>query len=89
MVVALQQAQARVAEVRTSLPSDLELIIDRLTPAAFPFISINLTGGLSSADLYDYAFYVMRLFGESPKLLCDLTAHGAGAVGLVESSFAD
>jgi CzcA family heavy metal efflux pump len=61
MVVALQQAQARVAEVRTSLPSDLELTIDRLTPAAFPFISINLTGGgLSSADLYDYAFYVMR-----------------------------
>jgi CzcA family heavy metal efflux pump len=60
MVVALQQAQARVAEIRSSLPSDLELTIDRLTPAAFPFTSINLTGGLSAADLYDYAFYVMR-----------------------------
>jgi len=60
MVVALQQAQAHVAEIRGSLPADLDLVIDRLTPAAFPFISINLTGGLSSADLYDYGFYVMR-----------------------------
>ena len=60
MVVALQQAQGRVAEIRGSLPADLELIVERLTPAAFPFISINLTGGLSSADLYDYGFYVMR-----------------------------
>src|SRR6478672_2145096 len=60
MVVALQQAQARIAEIRGSLPSDLELTIDRLTPAAFPFVSINLTGGLSPAELYDYAFYVMR-----------------------------
>ncbi len=60
MVVALQQAQAHVAEIRGSLPADLDLVIERLTPAAFPFISINLTGGLSSADLYDYGFYVMR-----------------------------
>jgi hydrophobe/amphiphile efflux-1 (HAE1) family protein len=60
MVVALQQAQGRIAEVRGGLPADLELTIERLTPAAFPFISINLTGGLSAADLYDYGFYVMR-----------------------------
>ncbi len=60
MVVALQQAQGRIAEIRGGLPADLELTIERLTPAAFPFISINLTGGLSAADLYDYGFYVMR-----------------------------
>jgi CzcA family heavy metal efflux pump len=60
MVVALQQAQARVADIRSSLPADLDLTVDRLTPAAFPFISINLTGALPSADLYDYGFYVMR-----------------------------
>jgi CzcA family heavy metal efflux pump len=60
MVLALQQAQGRIAEVRTSLPSDLDLTVDRLTPAAFPFLSVNLAGGLSAADLYDYAFYVMR-----------------------------
>ena len=45
---------------RRSLPADLELVVERLTPAAFPFLSVNLTGGLPPADLYDYAFYVMR-----------------------------
>ncbi len=60
MVVALQQAQGRIAEARQSLPAELDLIIERLTPASFPFISINLTGPLSAADLYDYGFFVMR-----------------------------
>jgi CzcA family heavy metal efflux pump len=60
MILALQQAQGRIAEIRSSLPQDLDLTIERLTPAAFPFLSINLSGGLPSADLYDYAFYVMR-----------------------------
>ncbi|HEU4927716.1 MAG TPA: efflux RND transporter permease subunit [Vicinamibacterales bacterium] len=61
MILALQQAQGKIAEIRGSLPPDLDLAIERLTPAAFPFLSVNLTGGgLSSADLYDYAFYVMR-----------------------------
>jgi CzcA family heavy metal efflux pump len=60
MVTALQQAQGRIAEIRSSLPADLDLTIDRLTPTAFPFLSLNLTGGLSSADLHDYGFYVMR-----------------------------
>jgi CzcA family heavy metal efflux pump len=60
MILALQQAQGKVAEIRGSLPPDLELAIERLTPSAFPFLSLNLTGGLPSADLYDYAFYVMR-----------------------------
>jgi CzcA family heavy metal efflux pump len=60
MVVALQQAQSHVAEVRGSLPADLEVAIERLTPAAFPFLSVNLSGGLHPADLYDYAFFVIR-----------------------------
>jgi CzcA family heavy metal efflux pump len=60
MVLALQQAQGRIAEARSALPGDLDLTVERLTPAAFPFLSVNLTGGLPSADLYDYAFYVMR-----------------------------
>jgi CzcA family heavy metal efflux pump len=60
MVVALQQAQGKIAELRSELPQDLDLVVERLTPAAFPFLSVNLTGGLPSADLYDYAFFVMR-----------------------------
>ena len=44
MVVALQQAQSRVAEIRGELPADLDLVVERLTPTAFPFLSVNLTG---------------------------------------------
>jgi len=60
IIVALQQVQNRVAEVRTDLPAEAELTVERLTTAAFPILSYNLTGGLSEADLRDYAFYVMR-----------------------------
>src|SRR5213079_1550685 len=31
-----------------------------LTPTAFPFFIMDLTGGLSSAELHDYGFYVIR-----------------------------
>src|SRR5262245_1505308 len=60
MVTALQQAQGRIAEIRSSLPQDLDLTIERLTPSAFPFLSLNVTGGLRPAALYDHAFYVVR-----------------------------
>lgn len=60
MVVALQQVQSRLAEIRGALPADTEIEADRLTPAAFPIYSLNLSGGLSSADLRDSAFYVIR-----------------------------
>ena len=36
MIVALQQAQSRIAETRGQLPADTDLIVERLTPAAFP-----------------------------------------------------
>ena len=42
------------------LPPDTDLQIDRLTPAAFPIYSLNLSGGLSPADLHDYGYYVAR-----------------------------
>ena len=76
MIVALQQAQGRLAEARQSLPADLELTVERLTPAAFPFLSVNLTGPLPASDLYDYGFYVMR-----PSLS---RVPGVGAVDPVE-----
>lgn len=60
MIVALQQVQNRLAEARGALPPDTELEVDRLTPAAFPIYSVNLSGGLSPADLHDYGFYVAR-----------------------------
>jgi CzcA family heavy metal efflux pump len=60
MVVALQQVQGKIDDARPSLPSGTDLIVERLTPAAFPMYILNLSGSLSAADLYDYAFYVMR-----------------------------
>jgi CzcA family heavy metal efflux pump len=59
-VVALQQVQNRVAEIRGDLPTDVDLVIDRQTPSVFPIWAINLTGGVSAADLHDYGFYVVR-----------------------------
>ena len=59
-VVALQMVQNRIAESRAGLPADMDLVVDRQTPAVFPIYGLNLTGQLSDADLYDYAFYVVR-----------------------------
>jgi CzcA family heavy metal efflux pump len=60
MVVALQQVQNRIAEIRGSLPADTDIAAERLTPATFPIYAFNLSGGLSSAELRDNAFYVVR-----------------------------
>ncbi|MEO8070049.1 MAG: efflux RND transporter permease subunit [Acidobacteriota bacterium] len=59
-VVALQMVQNRIAEIRAGLPADIDLLVDRQTPAIFPIYELNLTGPLSAADLNDYGFYVVR-----------------------------
>lgn len=60
MIVALQQVQNRVSEIRDELPSDAELQVERLTPAVFPVFILSLTGNLPTPELNDYALYVMR-----------------------------
>ncbi|MBV8199663.1 MAG: efflux RND transporter permease subunit [Acidobacteria bacterium] len=60
MDLALQQVQARIAEGRSGMPAELDLQVERLSPATFPMYSLILTGGLPIADLRDYAFYLMR-----------------------------
>jgi CzcA family heavy metal efflux pump len=60
MVVALQMMQNRVAEIRGDLPADTQLTVERLTPAVFPVFMLALTGNLPTADLNDYALYVIR-----------------------------
>ena len=59
MVLALQQVQARVNQIRTDLPPDLNVQVERLTPSLFPIISYNLQGG-DPAMLYDLARYQIR-----------------------------
>lgn len=60
MDIALQQLQSRITEARAGIPGDLDLTVERLTPASFPVLSLILTGQLPIADLRDYAFYVVR-----------------------------
>jgi CzcA family heavy metal efflux pump len=60
MVVALQQVQNRVSEIRNDLPASTELTVERLTPAVFPVFILSLTGSLPTPDLNDYAQYVLR-----------------------------
>ena len=77
MIVALQQVQNRVAEARGELPADTELTVERLTPAVFPVFILSLTGSLPTAELNDYALYVMR-----PALA---RVPGAGAIEVLAS----
>ena len=59
-VVALQQVQNRIAETRGELPADLDLTVERLTPAVFPILIVSMTGALPTAELNDYATYVVK-----------------------------
>ena len=77
MVVALQQLQNRVAEIRGELPADTELQVERMTPAVFPVFILALTGSLPTPELNDYALYVMR-----PALA---RVPGAGAIEVLAS----
>jgi CzcA family heavy metal efflux pump len=60
MVTALQMVQNRVAEINGDLPMGTELQIERMTPAIFPVFILSLTGSLPTADLYDYANFVIK-----------------------------
>lgn len=77
MIVALQQVQGKIDDARQALPGGTDLVVERLTPAAFPMYILNLTGSVPGADLYDYAFYVMR-----PRLA---RVAGAGQVAVASS----
>jgi CzcA family heavy metal efflux pump len=60
MVVALQMVQNRVAEITGDLPTDTQLQIERMTPEIFPMFILSLTGTLPTAELYDYANFVVK-----------------------------
>jgi CzcA family heavy metal efflux pump len=77
MIVALQQVQGKIDDARQDLPAGTDLVVERLTPAAFPMYILNLTGSVTGADLYDYAFYVMR-----PRLA---RVAGAGQIAVASS----
>ena len=77
MIVALQQVQNRVAEVTGDLPMDSQIQVERMTPAIFPVFILNMTGSLPTADLFDYATYVVK-----PELA---RVPGAGTIEILAS----
>jgi multidrug efflux pump subunit AcrB len=52
-----QQTWNRIGAVRSQLPPNTELTVEQMTPSVFPILSLVLTGGDSSTQLRDYAFY--------------------------------
>jgi len=63
----LQLVRARVNDARSSLPAEIEIDVERLTPAVFPILSLILNGNVPDADLHDYAVYNLRpLFSRVP-----------------------
>ena len=60
MVVAQQQLQGQVDEIRQDLPPDTDLAVERLTPATFPVLSLNVTGALSVQNSTTTRTYVVR-----------------------------
>ncbi|HTS87202.1 MAG TPA: efflux RND transporter permease subunit [Gemmatimonadales bacterium] len=59
MPYALQQVQARLSALQPSLPGDIHLEAERLTPSVFPMLQYELTGG-DPAELRDLAEYTIR-----------------------------
>ncbi len=59
MTVALSRVQGRVNQVRSSLPSDVDVQVEQLAPSLFPIISYNVEGG-DPATLYDLARYQIK-----------------------------
>jgi multidrug efflux pump subunit AcrB len=57
MLRAEQLTWNRIGAIRSQLPPDVELSVERMTPAIFPILSLVLTGGDNPSQLRDYAYY--------------------------------
>jgi multidrug efflux pump subunit AcrB len=57
MLQAEQFTWNRLGTVRSKIPPDVELGVERMTPSVFPILSLVLTGGDSPAQLRDFAYF--------------------------------
>ncbi len=60
MVQSLNDVRAKMAEVESILPPGTSVVVERQSPSIFPIISFAVTGGASTTNLYDYAFFDLR-----------------------------
>ncbi len=57
---ALQMVESRVSEVRSSLPSDTEVIVERVTTGSFPVVTFNVSGHVDPRSLREIAEFSVR-----------------------------
>lgn len=57
---ALQLVESSLNDVRTGLPADTRIRVERLTPVSFPILSFNVTGPLDRRELNEIAEYTLR-----------------------------
>jgi len=56
----LQLVETHIAEVRSDLPADTELQVERVTPTAMPIVTFNVAGDVDPRVLREAAAYVIR-----------------------------
>jgi multidrug efflux pump subunit AcrB len=60
MPYGLQLMQGRIDEVKTDLPTETEIQVERMTPSVFPILILNVTGSRAPAELRDIAMFQLR-----------------------------
>ena len=57
---ALALVESRVGEARAAMPSDTEVIVERVTTGSFPVVTFNLSGAIDPRELRELAEFVVR-----------------------------
>lgn len=57
---ALQLTDARIAEVRPSLPTETDIIVERVTTGSFPVLTFNVAGPVDPRELREIAEFTVR-----------------------------
>jgi CzcA family heavy metal efflux pump len=57
---ALQLVQSKAGELRSDLPANAELFVERVTTGSFPVVTFNLAGAIDPRELRELADYVVR-----------------------------
>ncbi len=56
----LQLVEAHIAEIRSELPTETELRIERVTPTALPIVTFNISGNVDPRTLREAATRIVR-----------------------------
>jgi len=57
---ALQLTESRIADVRSSLPPDCDIVTERVTTGSFPVTTFNVAGSMDPRELREIAEFVVR-----------------------------